>query len=128
MPLRERKLAEQGVFDIPDVKQAFTDAGVSLLHLKRLYRQLLNREQKKIYPSQDENAAEDWIPKLNNFPKKAKQLLLNDFKLLTTTIIERKDSDNMHTTKLLVRLQVYPAPLIHNVLSLSWWTLWIVFT
>ena len=43
---------------------------------------------------------------------------LNDFKLLTTTIIERKDSDNMHTTKLLVRLQVYPAPLIHNVLSL----------
>jgi adenine C2-methylase RlmN of 23S rRNA A2503 and tRNA A37 len=104
---RERKLSLRSVWDSDIVLEAFTAAGIKSKHTHQLYRRLLAREDKyqetKEIPELDSKA---WLPNtFLDFPVAAKELLLKDFQLFTTKIVERKDSDGLHTTKLLVRLQ-----------------------
>jgi len=89
---RARKLFPYSILDRPRLTQFLTENSIKTTHITKIYRSFLRSK----------NPGLENVP---NLPKRAKQLLTENFGPFTSKIVQEFTSDDERTSKLLIELQ-----------------------
>jgi sorting nexin-8 len=88
----KRELSPKPILDEKLLKNAFQENGIPLKHAATIWRQIV------------QNGVKD-ISSIKTLPKRAVELIKNEFVLCTSKLVSRTDAKDGSTTKLLIELQ-----------------------